>query len=352
MIINKNHILLLCVFFIGTLSAWADSAGETGPKKKTTPADREKTAPAKPGESPESSGLPGRAPDDRYLVYHYANDTFTATDRYFTQGIHAGYFDPWLKISPLMKLLISLPGEVYHYYGLFGRWDGFTPLTIRKKNIQVDERPFANFLIFGHLLISIDPHNKRKLTTELKIGIIGQATGGEETQEEIHRNIGGVDPLGWEHQVEDNFILDYQITLEHNLWSPQKWFEFNGYLDISLGTLYTYFALGSRIHLGKFESFANPAPYPDFPFKQLFFFFSLEARAMGYNATIQGGIFNRSDPHTLKFNELYHLVFQARVGLTLEVKGFQIDWGYSFISREYKHGKTHKWGYFNLIFKF
>jgi hypothetical protein len=44
--------------------------------------------------------------DGRRLVrFDYANDYFTGTDRYFTQGLGLQYFDPGLRSSPVMRLL-------------------------------------------------------------------------------------------------------------------------------------------------------------------------------------------------------------------------------------------------------
>jgi len=41
------------------------------------------------------------ADERRLLRFDYANDYFTGTDRYFTQGLGLQYFDPVLRRSPV-----------------------------------------------------------------------------------------------------------------------------------------------------------------------------------------------------------------------------------------------------------
>ena len=90
--------------------------------------------------------------EGRLLRFDYANDYFTATDHYYTQGLGLQYFDPVLSRSPVMKALLSLSGAK-ESFGLDLRNSGYTPARLTFDAPLRGDRPFAATLTLGHVLI-------------------------------------------------------------------------------------------------------------------------------------------------------------------------------------------------------
>jgi hypothetical protein len=79
---------------------------------------------------------------EKYFRINYENDFFSATDIYYTQGMHMELVSPGIKKFPLCRLLIC-PAYNNIKYGIGAEHDAYTPTTIRSDNIQYDDRPFA-----------------------------------------------------------------------------------------------------------------------------------------------------------------------------------------------------------------
>ena len=155
---------------------------------------------------------------DRYFRFNYENDVFQAIDEYYTQGVHIEIVSPGLKKNPLTKLLL-LPGFSIKKYGLGIEHDGYTPSSISYDNILFGDRPFAACLALKSFAIAIDPVHKQRFSTTLTTGVIGGAAGAKEMQVSIHRWLNNVTPHGWQFQLHDDAIFNYQIDYEKQLFS-------------------------------------------------------------------------------------------------------------------------------------
>lgn len=285
---------------------------------------------------------------ESFIQYRYANDALMGTDRDFTQGIHLGLFSPCLEASPLMLALPGLPLEQDSIYGLFLRWDGFTPEEIEAREVVPDERPFSTFLHLSHLRISADRAGDWRLETELKTGFIGPSAGGKQTQESIHRVTDATRPRGWRHQIKHDVVLDWQAQVQYRLWEPGEVFQFCGLAELSLGTLYSHLALGPLIRLGW-------SPGLKIPVKEQSYFYlegTTEIRAKAYDATLQGGLFHRTSPHKFNNSEIERLTWRSRVTLVAIFGNFEIRAGVEATSREYDTGEAHAWTRFEFLYAF
>lgn len=65
---------------------------------------------------------------------------------------------------------------------------------------------------------------------------------------------------------------------------------------------------------------------------------------VGYDATLQGGVFNKKSPYTLSGSEVNRFTLQNQIGLMFHYKKFSIELSESFLSKEFKTGLSHKWG--------
>jgi len=154
---------------------------------------------------------------DHYIRINYENDFFTASDRDYTQGIYVECVNPFVKKFLPAKILWH-PRMSELKYGISVEHDGYTPNQIDKPGIQYGDRPYAGVLLLKTFLTATNTHMER-VSTQLSIGIIGPAAGGEGMQKTIHHWIHYTQPLGWHNQVSNDAVINYQLNYERELLS-------------------------------------------------------------------------------------------------------------------------------------
>ena len=280
--------------------------------------------------------------DQRGLVrVDYANDFFTGSDRYYTEGVGVELFHPALKKSPLMRALVALPGGSKSY-GLSLRDSTFTPSRVGERTAIVDDRPWAGYVFLGHVLVSKDAQAGLTLTSELDAGAIGPAAGGEE-QVKIHARLGMDVPRGWDNQIRNNPILDYYARLEKTV-RAWNWGDFGVFGDATAGTLYDNASAGMGARLGRVDEKR----------KDRFFAFARgEEKAVGYDATLQGGLFNRpASYYTTPDDQINRFVYRWDVGLALDFDSFVLEVTRSAVGREFSGAIPHQWGELTFMKRF
>jgi len=291
---------------------------------------------------------------DRYLNLNYDNDFFSGTDRYYTQGIKIELIAGIAKKIPSSKILLRLPGTTMNYYGLALEQDGFTPRSIRKDSIQYGERPYCGSFFLSNNLISMNKEMKIRLNTQIDLGMIGPAAKGEEEQTAIHKAIGGLEPLGWQYQVKNDLILNYRTGVEKGLFS-NSYFDLMAISEAKVGTMYDDLSGGIFLRLGlKHDYFANLGTSRTYLSKrfadrmQCYVFAKGIAKAVLYNATLQGGLFSKNDPYTLPASAIKRGVALAYTGAVLSFGRVKLEYTKAFLSPEFTKGLSHKWGHCNL----
>ena len=274
-----------------------------------------------------------------YFRFHYDNDYFTATDQYYTQGYQFEVVHPWLQKNPLTRLL---PRFKTAQYGLAFDHFGFTPTSIQSDVILRGDRPFASVLSLKTFVMSVDTVQKQWLSAALSVGGIGPLAFGSEMQTAIHRQINGIKPQGWQHQIQNDLALNYELNYEKQLLSFNKWLLINSNSQIRAGTLHTRAQVGLTLTAGRLQSaFEGKTTRQRF---QLFGYVQPLVAFVGYDATLQGGLFNRSSPYVIAAEELSRVVFQNNFGVIMRLKKLELEYSQSFISQEFKTGKAHAWG--------
>jgi hypothetical protein len=277
--------------------------------------------------------------DQRRLVrFDYANDYFTGTDRYFTQGIGLQYFDPVLHGSPLMHVLPSLSGQ--KSYGLIVRNSGFTPTKLNSDPALIGDRPFAATLTLGHVIVSHDADRGLTLTSRLDAGMIGQAAGGKWQQVGIHKATGNAVPHGWDNQIRNDAAVGYFFRLE-KLLATAKAVDVSVYGDAEAGTLYDNAAAGISGRAGRITGS-----------KHFYLFGRAEEKLVGYDATLQGGVFNKSSPYVLSSAQVRRSVMRADVGMVWDMDRWAVAVSRTYLSREFTGGVSHEWVELSFLRRF
>ncbi len=282
----------------------------------------------------------------RYIHYTYENDFFNMTDRYYTQGIQLEYISPFVEKSPLSKLLIRLKNNSQKHFGMAVEQNCFTPRSIRYDTLNTLERPYAASLFLTHSLISIDTEKKRRLTAKLDLGLIGPCAVCEQEQKAIHTALDNIPPLGWQHQLKTDVIINYSAFIEQNIYS-NNYFEFIGLGDVRIGTLYDDVSGGLMFRMGIMNSyFKNLGVVKNVHPKKFQFYLTAKGKIklVGYNAVMEGGMFSQNNDLVVSSNDVERLVYSFYGGAVLAYKRVSIEYARVFITKEFNRGIEHGWG--------
>jgi hypothetical protein len=272
---------------------------------------------------------------------HYENDFFSSSDIYYTQGINLEVYNPGLKNSFLSRMLLRLP-EGKTNYGIAAEHLGFTPTSISSSAILEGDRPFAACLMAKTFSVSNDSVRNLQVSSTFSFGIIGPGAGGKQFQSAIHRWINDRQPLGWDNQISNDIILNYSasvvkglVTLKHLVLSAKA--------SLSAGTLNSYLSGGFILMGGLFENHWGRKSIRRRKF-QVYVYDEPVGSLIGYDATLQGGIFNRTSPYTISNQEICRGVFQNNAGIIFVIRKVQLEYFQSFITKEFATGQLHHWG--------
>ena len=282
---------------------------------------------------------------ENYIKLNYDNDFFSATDRYYTQGIQFQIIARFIRYSPVSYALISIGKGARNYYGINFEQDCFTPKSIRYDTINYLERPFAATAFVSHFLVSLDAKRKQLLQTQLDLGAIGPCARCEDEQKAIHKALINIRPLGWEAQISNDYVINYRAKYEKALIYT-NYAELMANVSLRAGTLYTDGALGIHARFGIFSPYFNNLGLEKNSIKKfkLYVFFKANARAVGYNATMQGGLFHRNNIFTIPDKDISRMVYDGNAGFIIAFKRFSAEYSRSYITREFVRGVDHGWG--------
>ncbi|MBC7426734.1 MAG: lipid A deacylase LpxR family protein [Bacteroidia bacterium] len=278
------------------------------------------------------------------IKFTYDNDFFSETDRYYTQGLRLDYTAQAIGKSPVSKLLFTIQPSTLKIYTLTFQQDGYTPRSISYKGLYAGERPYSGMFYLTHSLLSISTEKKQRFTTSLALGLIGPESMGEQEQKQIHHWLHNISPNGWQYQIHTDAIVNYNFMLEQGLITGK-------YADLLLsgearvGTLFTDVAIGTQIRAGLLTDYFNVIGLKrgknNF---QCYFTGKANIKAVGYNATLQGGVFNHSSPNVIPSSDVDRFVGQAKASVTVSYKRVVLEYQKVYLSREFKGGLPHGWG--------
>lgn len=284
---------------------------------------------------------------DSYFRFNYDNDYFAATDENYTQGYNFELVLPGLEKNPLNHLFI-IPKETNTKYGLAIEHIGYTPNHYERAEIQVGDRPFAAAFMLKSFVVATDTIQKSRLTSALSLGLIGPGAFGKEMQVGIHKATGNKEPLGWQNQIKNDVVLNYQVSYEKRLLKYNDWLSLQVTSSLQLGTLFTNLSVGFNTTLGIINSPFSTTK-KDF---RLYLYAQPTVKAVGYDATLQGGLFNRENPYTIPNSDIERFTAQLDYGLILQTHTLYFEFSRSLITREITTLGSAAWGGMKVGFTF
>lgn len=285
---------------------------------------------------------------DRYFRITYENDFFSATDEYYTQGINLELVSPAMKKNPLAYALIR-PNFGYVRYGLGFQHNGYTPSTVSYNEIQYGDRPFAGTMFLQTFMIAIDSAKKQRFTSSLSTGVIGPLAGAGQMQRSIHKWLNNYTPHGWDNQIQNDLILNYQVDYEKQLIGLGKVFSLAANGSARVGTLSDKAGVGVTMMIGYFESPYSSAKAGKNDFR-IYAYEHPEFSFIGYDATLQGGVFDHDSPYTIKAGDINRVTFQNRFGFVAQYQRIYLEYFLAVSSREFEQQKMHTWGGIQVAF--
>ena len=285
---------------------------------------------------------------DSYFRYHYDNDYFSDTDENYTQGYNLELVAPFLKKSPINYLFIK-PKNSESRYGLTIEHIGFTPPTIGSPEIQFGDRPFAAAIMLKSFVIATDTIKKSRLLSSFNLGIIGPSAFGKEMQVGIHKITGNTIPQGWRNQIKNDLVLNYELSYEKQLIRTGDYFSLQTNTTAKLGTLFTNASVGINTTVGLINSpFSAINENKKF---QFYVYSQVLGNLIGYDATLQGGVFNKESPYTISSEEIERFTGQFNYGLVLKTKTLYFEYSRTVLTREFETGTPTKWGGIRIGFQ-
>lgn len=284
-----------------------------------------------------SSSLSGQyIGGDRYLATHWANDVLflpKKTDRYFTSGQVVTYGRYRKEKFPFLKTGQSL---THRYWTL--RQHIYTPENITSADFLEKDRPYASYLVLNRgRSIEVEKLGL-SLLTEWTAGVLGKYSFGGKIQNSWHDLLEYADYVpGWHHEVKSDLILNYRLRIGQNM-TPGSRFSLRPRLEFQLGSLYTNAAVGLLTRL---------VPVRITPRRQFRLELFADARLVGYDATLSGGLFNRDDRYR-GVVQPKRITGRANFNGFIEYDGWQVQGGVSAMSAEFVGGKSHIWAWIGV----
>jgi hypothetical protein len=150
------------------------------------------------------------------------------------------------------------------------------------------------------------------------------------------------------YQVENDFIVNYTIRIEKGIFRQDK-------MDIALfggaqaGTLYDNVSGGVFLQYGlsnnRYETLFQTTPGGTKFKSRVRYYASLDLhnKLVFYDATLQGGMFNRTSIYTIPGDEISRYVFTGRLGLGIGLGPYSLELEQVFLTPEFEGGKHHFW---------
>ena len=274
----------------------------------------------------------------------YDNDFFSATDKYFTQGIVIEVVTPSLRKLPTRQVLIAPSGSVTRY-GLAYEDDGFTASDLKIPGILYNDHPYAATRQLRAFAIASDTTRAQRISSSLNVGIIGQGAAGKEVQTFIHRHTGNTIPQGWGNQIRNDVILNYEAMIERALVQRGSHILITGTGVARVGTYNTAATIASTLMIGSVGTPFNTTPDRG---RAFFFYAKPQLNVVGYDATLQGGLFNHTSPYVISAGDVSRFVYRHQIGIVYRSHRRSVEYYRSIGTREFRGGLAHQSGGFQF----
>ncbi|NOT51106.1 MAG: lipid A deacylase LpxR family protein [Chitinophagaceae bacterium] len=278
--------------------------------------------------------------------------TNNATDWGYTSGIRVDLFHS----SPTLRGYFQ-GFNVYDHNDRFNTagWGIMQKIYAPKKtNLAIPDKndyPYSGALFLIRSFHSSYSKRKLNVLSECVAGIMGPASLGEQTHRFFHRLIKDPAPMGWDHQLPTDLLLNFNLQAEKFL-TGSKNVGLIGTSQVRCGTMNDDLSVGLQLQLGSTENYFKGLTNQSFAKNKPKFFFSIKTSAdlILYNALLQGGLLNKRSPvHDMNSTsgtdrKLNHLRGNAEIFFLFSLKKFAVSASQKFSTSELKNYGSHSFG--------
>lgn len=282
--------------------------------------------------------------DNDFLIW------YDQSDRYYTYGLSLAFHNrlgekkvekhPFNRIFPKSSNLIET---------LSFNSEGYTPSNYNeKKEADNFDRPFAGRLFVKYALTSQIKNYSVKIG--LDVGVLGPFAQAGQFQNWFHKKVGFEQVEGWDNQITNQLGVSLNINLRKTLAAGDA-ADLTLEPTLSLGTIFTNLTTRARVRIGQFNTIHNTSVYNthiESEYKNEYFLtFAGGAKVIGYDATLQGGIFNNNYFSASEINRIVGILdFGAHVNIEKVAMSFSII----FTQNETISALGHKYGQLRLVY--
>ncbi len=196
-----------------------------------------------------------------FLKLNQANDLFTywfQSDREYSDGVNIELAHRIFKNKIADFVLLGFKNTPYKDFSLAISQDMYTPKNTSTDSIIYNDRPYAGQLYFTYAKYTNDFWRGRKLKARVFIGVQGPIAFAEQAQNNVHRWVDNPTANGWEHQLSNGIILDYELQYMQQIPLVSHLTELHAFARTRFGTMYNAAELGIRFKFGHYtDSYTN-----------------------------------------------------------------------------------------------
>ena len=164
-------------------------------------------------------------------------------------------------------------------------------IKLAPERVVPPNHPYAGWL-YGGFFREVRHPDGTYAKVGIDIGCLGPCAGGEWTQTQFHKVLDQPLPRGWSRQVRNEPGIVLYGEMAPARWTPHASFDITPVFSARFGNIFTDAGAGLLARAGQI----SPLPTGS----ALYAYLRTEVRAVGYNATLQGGYFRKDNPHTVE----------------------------------------------------
>lgn len=164
-------------------------------------------------------------------------------------------------------------------------------VRLRPEEISPLDHPYAGWL-YGGMFTRAEYRDGSDAYLGFDVGCLGPCAGGEATQKFIHRVLHQPRPYGWSTQLSNEPGLVLHAGGRAPFWKLGSHVDVRPGLALRLGNIFTDLSVDASLRAGQLSSAGSDG--------FIFGFARFGLRAVGYDATLQGGLFADETARTVK----------------------------------------------------
>ncbi len=246
--------------------------------------------------------LHARAEGVSTFLFDIDNDSLLLNrdDGFYTSGVRLGQTYTLRRSGSVAMMGWRVGQELY------------TPSDIKLLPSQItpEDHPYAGWL-YGGIFKETHGIDGTHAIFGLDLGCLGPCAGGEGSQKALHRLINQPEPRGWSTQVGNEFGVVLHADVAPLRWALSERVDLTPTVGGRFGNIHTDVNVGLKLRAGRLNLLPGDAT--------LHGFVRVNARAVAYDATLQGGYFSDDGPRTV---QPQRLVGEAEAGVAWQYENY------------------------------